>query len=200
MSDESTFREFADRLLAGEDAAARELLARYSTQLIGVARRRIGPRLRAKEDPEDVLQSVFRTFFRRLDAGEVDLQGWGSLWGLLSLMALRKCQHREERYSAARRDVTREVSLTPPGRGAVAVPNREPSPEEVSAFTELVAGLARGLTGRDREVFEGLLAGEGSTALARRLGCSERTVQRTLLRVRQQLRLEEEAPTGASGG
>lgn len=200
MSANNTFPEFADRLLAGEDVAARQLLARYSAQLIRLVRSRLGPRLRAKEDPEDVLQSVLRTFFRRLDAGDIDLEGWGGLWGLLSLMALRKCQHREERYRAAKRDVCREVSLTPcGGPSCIAIPDRQPTPQEASAFTELIEGLLQGLDERDRGALEGLLAGEATSVIARRLGCSERTVQRTLLRVRQRLAFEE-VTRGEAGG
>ena len=47
---------------------------------------------------------------------------------------------------------------------------------------------------RDREAFGGLLVGEPPSAVAKRLGCSERTVQRTLLRVRQRIRIDEESP------
>lgn len=180
------FREFADRLVTGESGAAHELLARYAAQLVAVARRRLGPRLRSKEDPEDVVQSVLRTFFRRLDSGEVDLRGWGSLWELLSLMTLRKCQRREERYHAGRRDVTREVSAAAePGRLILSVPERAPSPEEAAVFGELVEELFRGLSERDRAAVEGLLVGDSTCDVAGRLGCSERTVQRILLRVRQ---------------
>jgi RNA polymerase sigma factor (sigma-70 family) len=188
MAEGAAFREFADRLLAGEDDATRELLSRYSSQLLALARRRLGPRLRVKEDPEDVLQSVLRTFFRRLDTGELDLRGWGGLWGILSLIALRKCQHREERYAAARRDVGREVSLSRDGQLVhVRIPNRGPTPQEEATFADLITQLLRGMNERDRRAFEGLLAGEPAATVAARLGCSERTVQRTLLRVRQRL-------------
>jgi len=197
MSADAAFSDFADRLLAGEDAAARELLGRYSAQLIRLARRQLGPKLRAKEDPEDVLQSVFRTFFRRLDTGEVDLRGWGSLWGILSMMAVRKCQRREERYRSARRDVGREVSLTRGGaKPEFSVPDREPTPQEAAAFIDLVESFLRGMNARDREAFGGLLVGEPPAAVAKRLGCSERTVQRSLLRVRHKIRFDEETPAG----
>lgn len=197
MSADASFSQFAGRLLAGEDDAARELLSRYSAQLIRLARRQLGPKLRAKEDPEDVLQSVFRTFFRRLDTGEIDLRGWGSLWGILSMMAVRKCQRREERYRSARRDVRREVSLTPAaGRPGFAVPDREPTPQEAAAFIDLVEAFLKGLNARDRAAFGGLVVGESPSAVAKRLGCSERTVQRTLLRIRQKIRIEEETPAG----
>ncbi|HEX6984312.1 MAG TPA: sigma-70 family RNA polymerase sigma factor [Planctomycetaceae bacterium] len=185
------FRAFARRLVDGDDEAARELLARYAARLVALARRRIGPRLAAKADPEDVLQSVLRTFFRRLNAGEVELRGWGSLWGFLSLMTLRKCQHHEARYAAACRDVRAEVSLSLNDASgepfAFLIPDREPTPDEVAAFADEVAALLAVLDERDRRVVELLLDGEPTEAVADRVGCSERTVQRTAARLCRRL-------------
>src|SRR5687768_8087141 len=82
----AAFIAFAERLRSGEDEAARELLDRYSAQLVALARRRLGARLALKVDADDVLQSVFRTFFRRLGVGHLVLRDWASLTGLLSLL------------------------------------------------------------------------------------------------------------------
>lgn len=202
MGDETAFRLLADGLVAGEDDAAHELLGRYSARLVTLARRQMSPRLQTKVAPEDVLQSVFRTFFRRLDAGEFELRGWGTLWGFLALMTLRKVRRSAARYSTAGRDTAREVSLGVAAGGdawEVVIPDREPTPDEAAAFADELETLLSGLDDRDRQTIELIFAGEPAAEVARRLGCSQRTVRRTLARVRERLlrrRLREESAEG----
>ena len=48
--------------------------------LIGLARSHLGGVIRQKVDPEDVVQSVFRSFFQRNAQGNWNLDDWDSLW------------------------------------------------------------------------------------------------------------------------
>lgn len=73
MSEEPSFARLLTRLREGDEGAAEEIFREYSARLIALARSRLGDRLRAKVDPEDVLQSVFRTFFLRYAGGQYDL-------------------------------------------------------------------------------------------------------------------------------
>lgn len=183
-----TFTNFATRLLAREDAAASELLERYSQRIIRIAGRQLGGRLAAKVDPEDVLQSVLRTFYRRLGAGEVELRDWASLSGLLSLLTLRKCQRQAERFATAGRDLKREVSLSAGATGsAIVIPDREPTPDEVATFTELVEKMLDRSTERDRRITGLLFAGNAVEDIAAEVGCSRRTVYRTIAWIRGEL-------------
>jgi len=54
-----SFAELLARLQAGDDAAATRVFHRYAHRLIARARSRLDARLRAKVDPEDVVQYVF---------------------------------------------------------------------------------------------------------------------------------------------
>lgn len=193
LGDETAFRLFADDLLAGDDEAARELLGRYSAQLVTLARQQMSARLQTKVAPEDVLQSVFRTFFRRLEAGEFELRGWSALWGFLSLLTLRKVQHNVDRYTTIGRDLTREISLDVLGGDSweIVIPDREPTPDEAAAFAETLTNLFAELDDRDRQTIELVFAGQKPVEIARRLGCSQRTVRRTLARVREKLIRQE---------
>ncbi len=185
------FRGFADRLSSGEDDAATALLARYSARLTALARSRLSPGLGAKADPEDVVQSVMRTFFRRLGTGEVELRDWSSLTSLLSMLTIRKCSRHQRRHFTASRDARREISISRPGRsGATAgflVPDREPTPDEVATFADLTTWLLDGLDDRDRRAVELVLQGEQVEAVAVRLGRSRRTIYRVLERARRRL-------------
>ena len=60
--------------LTGDEDAARQLFDRYAEQLVALARRRISQRLASRIDPEDIVQSVFRTFFHRAKQGQFHLE------------------------------------------------------------------------------------------------------------------------------
>ena len=113
-------------------------------------------RLRQKEDPEDVLQSVYHSFFVRQARGEFDLRDWDSLWSLLATITLHKCGHRVEHFQAARRDVRREVA--PPTRDDPTASwegiAREPTPQEAAVLSELLEQTMRGLEGYQRQILE----------------------------------------------
>src|SRR5262245_52754646 len=99
-----SFPKWMDRLRARDDDAARELFRRFTQQLIALARRQFHPALRHKVDPEDVVQSAYKSFFFRYGEGNLDVGNWDSLWGLLTLITLRKCADRVAYHRAERRD------------------------------------------------------------------------------------------------
>ena len=69
MTDDDTFSRLMARLRAGEDAAAREVFERFAGRLVALARRRCNRLLARKVDPEDVVQSAYKSFFVRHRAG-----------------------------------------------------------------------------------------------------------------------------------
>src|SRR3954449_2882611 len=110
MADAESFARLMARLRSGEDAAAREVFERFATRLVSLARSRFNRLLSRKVDPEDVVQSAFKSFFLRHRAGKLDVGGWDGMWNLLTLITLRKCADRAEYYLADRRDAAREAS------------------------------------------------------------------------------------------
>jgi RNA polymerase sigma-70 factor (ECF subfamily) len=109
-----SFAEFLARSRGRDDAAAQEIFGRFAHQLIALALRHIDAELRYKVDPEDVVQSLYKSFFRRYGDGNLDLVNWNSLWGLLTLITVRKCAERVAYHRAECRDSAREV---PPPQG-----------------------------------------------------------------------------------
>ena len=119
MDPDRSFNDLMARLRAGDNAAATEVFNRFTNRLIGLARSRLDRLIRQKVDPEDILQSVYRSFFRRHAQGRFDVASWDNLWGMLTVITLRKCMRQSERHHAASRDVSREV--TPPALVAKAM-------------------------------------------------------------------------------
>src|SRR4051812_33315367 len=99
----NSFAEFLAHLHSGDDAAAQELFGRFAHQLIALARQHIDGRLRHKVDPEDVVQSAYKSFFFRYGEGKLEGVNWNSLWGLLTLITVRKCAERAAYHRAERR-------------------------------------------------------------------------------------------------
>jgi RNA polymerase sigma-70 factor (ECF subfamily) len=186
------FAEVMDRLQAGDEEAAREIHRRYTRGLLALACRQLSASLQGRVDPESVVQSVYASFFvRQRDQEFPNLGDWDGLWGLLTVITLRKCANRRRFHHQARRDVRREVRADPLSGGAEtplepAAPG--PTPAEVATLTETLEQLFTDLQGRERDIIEQLLQGHTVDEVRRQVGCGERTVRRVRDRVRQKLR------------
>src|SRR5947209_17665991 len=145
MSD--SFAEFMSRLQARDAAAAQELFGRFTHQLIALALRRIDAGLRHKVDPEDVVQSAYKSFFHRDGDGTLEAVNWHGRWGLLTLITVRKCAERVAYHRAECRDAAREVAAPPGQEGAAWLEpfGREPTPLEAAVLGETVDQLVDAL-------------------------------------------------------
>src|SRR5262249_3693421 len=108
MSDDLTFQQFIDRIRAGDERAAAELVSRYKP----VIRREVGMQLTDQNlirlfDSMDICQSVLASFFMRTAAGEYDLSSTAQLLKLLVNMARNKLISAARREYTQRRDVRR---------------------------------------------------------------------------------------------
>jgi RNA polymerase sigma-70 factor, ECF subfamily len=173
--------------MASPEGTDRLPLDRFTRRLIGLARAQLGDRLRHRVDPEDVVQSVYKSFFHRYGAEALAADEDG-LWGLLARITVRKCADRARYHQAGCRDVDREE----PGGGAEPWPDpagREPTPDEAAVLAETVELLLRGLDGDDRPIVELSLQGYSTQEISERVGRAERSVRRLREQVRR--RLEE---------
>ena len=78
-----SFAEFLARLHRKDEAAAQELFGRFTNHLIALALRHIHTGFRHKVDPEDVVQSAYKSFFCRYGADNLNVVNWNSRWGRL---------------------------------------------------------------------------------------------------------------------
>lgn len=192
MSENDSFAVLMVRLRSGEDSAAREVFVRFASRLAGLARRHLDARLAVKVDPEDVVQSAYKSFFLRQREGGLDVGTWDGLWGLLTMITLRKCADRAAYYRADKRDVGRETATGNPEDSAPAVVDlaldREPLPDEAAALAETVESLFRAIDDPDeRAILELSLQGHTATEISERLGRAERSVRRLREHIRKRL-------------
>jgi RNA polymerase sigma-70 factor, ECF subfamily len=187
MSD--SFGEFLTRLQTHEDAAARQLFARFAHQLIALAQRHISAGLRHKVDPEDVVQSAYKSFFIRYDLHNLTVVDWNSLWGLLTLITVRKCAERAAYHHAQCRDAAREVSLQRRDEKASWLEpfGREPNPFEAIVLNETLEQLMGTLREDERPILELSLLGHTTREISEQLGRAERTVRLVREGIRRRL-------------
>jgi RNA polymerase sigma-70 factor (ECF subfamily) len=198
MAAQDSFTDVMNRLRAGEDAAAFAVFERFARQLHALARRHLDSTLRRKVDPDDVVQSAYKSFFLSYEAGKLQVSDWNNLWGLLTLITLRKCADRAEYYRAERRDPSREAAQPVGEEGAAAwcqAIDREPTPVEATLLAETVERLLEGLDADERPIVELSLQGHTTREISEQTGQPERTVRRLRERVRHRLeRMQREGP------
>jgi RNA polymerase sigma-70 factor (ECF subfamily) len=174
----------------GDRGAADILFQRYASRLIDLARRRRPARLAHLVDPEDVVQSVYRSFFSAAREGRYEVQRGGDLWRLLVTITLNKLYHQVKRNTRAKRAADRECHLID-ADGAAGVPlhllSQEPSPAEAAALTDELEQLFTKLGPLERRMVELRLQGYQLDEIAERTDRSERTVRRVLEEVKEHL-------------
>ena len=191
-----SFQNLLTRLRNGDQAAAASVFHEFASRLVGLARTRLSDRFRQKVDPEDVVQSVYKSFFWRVADGQFELQDSDSLWTLLTVITLHKCGHQVEHYRAACRDVQREqrpvVSDTESSVRSFEALAREPQPSEAVMLTEVLEQLMSTLDERERLILTLRLQGHDISEIGRQIQRTERTVNLVLERIRQRLQRQRE--------
>ena len=123
------------RAQGGDSEALNDLFARYHSVMVEVARRRLGPRLRLKEDPDDLAQTTFREATR--DFKRYEYRGDGSLLRWLVQILQNKIRDKAQFYSASKRDSSMEARLDAPAGAGSDVPRTDPPSEDLSVTRQV---------------------------------------------------------------
>jgi RNA polymerase sigma-70 factor (ECF subfamily) len=115
----------------GDAEALNELFARYHLLMIEITRRKLGARLRLKEEPDDLAQTTFREATR--DFASYQYRGEGSLVRWLVQILQNKIRDRAEFYGATKRDLSRERTMESKASDDFdAFPTLEPASHDLS--------------------------------------------------------------------
>lgn len=178
-SDHSLLRRFRQ----GNADAPSELYLRYASRLLALAEKQTRGDLARRVDPEDIVQSVFRTFFRRAAQGHYDVPLGEELWKLLLVIALNKVRAAGAFHRAARRDVRAT-------RGAEALEGAEGRGRDEQALTILkmvVDELMDELPESHRRIVAMRIDGHEVAEITAAVGRSKRSVERVLQQFRARL-------------
>ena len=181
-SDHSLLRRFRD----GQPDAATELYLRYAERLRALAARQCAPDLSPRLDADDIVQSVFRTFFRRAAHGQYNVPEGEDLWKLFMIIALHKVRSAATFHRAAKRDVRATatgVNDTATGPHLVA-----PDGMALATLRMVIQELLDALPPSMRTIVELRVDGHDVEEIARRTQRSRRSVERGLHEFRARLR------------
>lgn len=185
MPDTSESKVLVSRWRAGDQDAAKELFDRYASRLVALARRQISQRLVSRVDPEDVVQSVFRSFFGRVKAGKFRIEDQDDLGKLLVRITVHKTLRKVEYHLAAKRDPRMEaVQGDFASDDLLQVLDRDPTPEAVVAFLDQLDHLLSQLRPEERQILEMRFQGYSNGEITKKLGIYDRKIRRLIERVR----------------
>ncbi len=176
------------RYVATDDqVAASELFNRYANRLIEVAGKQMSGRMKQRVGPDDVVQSVYNSFFLKAKAGSFTLDGSGHLWPLLVSLTINKIRNLAQHISAGKRNARQERPMD----DCSALLSSQPSPQHAASLCEEVERLLRHFDGKatQQRIVELYLQGESIDQIALKVGRGTERV-RQVLRTAQQL-LEE---------
>ncbi len=182
-SDRSLLRRFRN----GEEDAATAIYLRYAKRLRLLARVQTGRELTVRFAPEDVVQSVFRTFFRRAAEGHYDIPDGEELWKLFLVIALNKVRSLGEYHRARKRDVahTTNIETTEP----LAITGGVDADENAFRVLRLtIDDLLDTLPSVQRDIVTMRIEGFNIRDISERTKRSNRTVERVLQSFRERLK------------
>jgi eukaryotic-like serine/threonine-protein kinase len=184
VSEFDSYELFALYQAGGSEAAA-AIFERYVARLVALARRRMSAKMQRRLDPDDVVQSAYRSFFLHAANDEFVISRSGDLWRLLARITLNKLHGQVEKHTAARRSINQEEAFSHLLADATVAP--EPTPAEVIALMEQLHLVADRLSEAERSVLAARLQGQNIDEIAKSLGRSSRTVRRLLAKIKDQI-------------
>jgi RNA polymerase sigma-70 factor (ECF subfamily) len=184
---------FLERIQAGDESAARELLQRFEPEVRLVVRRQLPRLLRSRFDSLDFLQSVWGSFFRRMREAPTAFEDSRHLVAFLARAAKNKVIDEYRRAASQKQDMHREEPLWADGDRPRDVPDHADSPSELAQAREIFGRLRDLMPEERRTILELKAEGLSSRDIGARLGISERTVQRVLEDLRRRMESEWES-------
>jgi RNA polymerase sigma-70 factor (ECF subfamily) len=173
------------RFRRGQNDGPTLLYLRYAGRLRALAAAQSAPGLAARVDPEDIVQSVFRTFFRRAAGGQYDVPEGEEIWKLLLVIALHKIRNAGEFHRAARRDVRLTAGGAAYDRALESARGRDEG--ALTVLRLVIDEILEALPPGHRPIIEGRIEGYEVAEIAEQLRRSKRTVERVLQEFRRKL-------------
>jgi len=174
-----------ERCRTGDQDASRVLFDSYVERLLPLARRRISQRLASRVDAEDIVQSVFRTFFTRLKDDQFELANQDDLFRLLVRITVHKTLRQVAHHKAAKRDPGQEA-----GQGESAqeqllqILANEPTPEATVTLLDQLEHFMQQMPESDRQILMLRMEGYSTEEIAQKTGSYDRKIRRVLERIR----------------
>ena len=176
------------RFQRGQGDAATELYLRYANRLHALVRAQRGADLATRIDPEDIVQSVFRTFFRRAAEGHYTVPQGEELWKLFLVIALYKIRDTAAYHRAEKRDVSRTAQGAAFDRATQSEAGRDEA--ALGVLQMVIDEILEKLPPGHRRIIELRVEGHEVAEIAQTTGRAKRSVERILQEFRERLGAE----------
>lgn len=174
-----------NRYRGGSQDAATELYLRYAQRLRALARAQLSADLAGKVDVDDIVQSIFGSFFRGVNGDLYQVPAGEELWKLLLVIALHKIRTQGRYHGAAKRAAHRTTSTE---EIKAPLTSRAEEDRTNGAFLQMVIEeTLETMPDQQRKIVEMRLDGFEVMEIADKLGRSKRTVERLLQQARARL-------------
>jgi RNA polymerase sigma-70 factor (ECF subfamily) len=168
----------------GSQEAARVLYQRYAHRLRALAQLRKPSDLGGRVDEDDIVQSVFGSFFRKVNHGSYDAPAGEELWNLFVVITLNKIYAKGAYYRAAKRD----IHQTTGGVDVDQFPGEPGSDSEACTMLRMsIEEALERLTAQQRRVICLRMENHEVVEIAQITGRSKRSVERLLQDSRERL-------------
>lgn len=182
---ETSDRSLLARVKGGNADAATQLYLRYAERLNDFAIAKSSRALAGKVGAEEIVQSVFGSFFRGTKNGCYDIPDGGELWGLFLMITLNKIRAKGAFHLAAKRD-SRLTQGSDVLDGHI---GRVESGDQIAlkALEISISESLESFPSNYREIVDLRVQGFEIEEIAKKTKHSKRTVERILQEIRKKL-------------
>jgi len=186
--DEKSFDEFIQKVRAGDEQAAEELVRLYEPEIRREVRLRLrDSRLRRDFDSEDICQSVLASFFIRATLGQYELEEPKQLVKLLVTMTRNKLIGKVRKMRSQTRDLRRIDNEGPEQLRKIGT---GPTPSELVIGSELLHEFRKRMTREERDLADRRCQGLQWDQIASELGGTPESLRKQLARAVDRVSLE----------
>lgn len=183
-SEEPSDRSLLQKIRHGNQDAASVLYYRYAHRLRALVQAKRSSDLASRVDHEDIVQSVFKSFFRGVSRGSYDVPAGEELWHLFLVITLNKVRAKGVFHRAAKRDVRLTVGDEEIDGSSGGLKSEHDAYLLLKLSVEEALDL---LPAQHKLVTQLRMEGDDVAEIARKTGRSKRSVERILQECREKL-------------
>ncbi|MCA9122007.1 MAG: sigma-70 family RNA polymerase sigma factor [Planctomycetaceae bacterium] len=181
MSDEnSEFRKVVERVCAGSDEAAWELIDTYGPHIQRVVRRKLNQKMRSKFDSLDFVQMVWASFFTERKKLAQFTEPTELIKYLATIAQRKLIQESRRRLQGQKHNVSRERVLIANSEDESAYVRKSNTPSQIVMAKDRLEAMMRERSDRDRQVVELRMQGLTFVEIGEALGIHERTAREVI--------------------
>lgn len=171
-----------DDIIEKRDGYESAAVEEFADRLLRLARSRLPARLSQRVDPEDIVQSVFKSFFIRHQADRFQFCEASDVWRLLAAITWHKVQRTIRYNHQLERDVQKETAAA---ATQDVKPCDDPTASSLVVMMELMDQIMDRIPEKHREILRLRMEEYSIDEISEAVGVSSRTVDRALALVRK---------------